>query len=531
MYVLTGGKLVSRSQDEIAFLNATIRRLDYDIRQLQMIRARHVRRLNELSATTACLPREVLTTIFEHALDRNPNNLHGCLLPLTLGAVCSDWRNIVWATPSLWTCLTVSKTHCHPDMIQLYFQNAQNIPLSLSWHKIYTKEPYDDLQRILRHKPESLSALHCSLVWEFMDDTWSRIYDILSIGLPNLRILEFGEEQSRDEDTKDGILPLPSLVRLVWHGPELPWTFPLENITTLYLTWVYSDLGLRALLECPKLEEFHNILPVERDPSDTRVAQFFHRGDILLPHMSSITWTYDNTLGTKFLLKHVKVPSLKKLHFEGVGPVPFAEEANIAFLRQHFLASLPHLVEYECDVDILLLPTTGESPRGVESAIRSSEPHLPNTIQKLQVNIPRPDDIEYPVTVLRQIFDNLKLTRENPKASFVLPMLKELVVGPIGQWSWLGMSSWNPSITLGNAYPAFLEMVESRREGSSAKWPGACTQLQNLLFDKVGDDWSVNSGPEEDADEFQMGLRKLIRGGLRVEVRTDDDRVMSWEGE
>ena len=88
------------------------------------------------------LPPDVTSTIFELCLpDFTDNPLsyypeEDISIPLSLGAICSYWRDIAWSTPSLWSSLVVRVTSKHKSPItigiaQEWLARSGQLPLSI----------------------------------------------------------------------------------------------------------------------------------------------------------------------------------------------------------------------------------------------------------------------------------------------------------------------------------------------------------------------------------------------------------------
>ena len=76
------------------------------------------RKINRLqSPIVRHLPPDVMSTIFEFCLpDFSDDELYpyakeDLSIPLSLGAICSYWRDIAWSTPTLWSSLVVHVTN------------------------------------------------------------------------------------------------------------------------------------------------------------------------------------------------------------------------------------------------------------------------------------------------------------------------------------------------------------------------------------------------------------------------------------
>ena len=124
-------------RDELAELDALSERLRlkrYDIN----------RKINRYhSPIIRHLPPDVTSTIFEFCLadftDHQYQSLlytnEGLFFPLSLGAICSYWRNIAWSTPSLWSSLVVRvperDSHIVTGIAQEWLARSGQLPLSI----------------------------------------------------------------------------------------------------------------------------------------------------------------------------------------------------------------------------------------------------------------------------------------------------------------------------------------------------------------------------------------------------------------
>ena len=113
-------------RDELAELDALSERLRlkrYDLK----------RKINRLhSPIIRRLPPDVTSTIFEFCLSDFTD--HDFFVPLSLGAICSYWREIAWSTPSLWSSLVVrvpSDSHIITGIAQEWLARSGQLPLSI----------------------------------------------------------------------------------------------------------------------------------------------------------------------------------------------------------------------------------------------------------------------------------------------------------------------------------------------------------------------------------------------------------------
>ncbi len=142
-----GLSLCGQREGDVTVIQEELRRLDGLIHQLNQNRARLLHKVNQMQAATRRLPPEVLSTIFQFA--RPPIDFDARRTPsefladpdlwretreaeddfqLVLSAVSCHWRQVVWATPQLWTtisvevCQTGGKSNL--SLLSLYFENS-----------------------------------------------------------------------------------------------------------------------------------------------------------------------------------------------------------------------------------------------------------------------------------------------------------------------------------------------------------------------------------------------------------------------
>jgi hypothetical protein len=108
------------------------------------------RKINRLqSPIVRQLHPDVMSTIFEFCLPDftehplSPSNKDDLSIPLSLGAICSYWRDIAWSTPCLWSSLVVRVTkkydpHIVAGIAQGWLSRSGQLPLSIR----ICSEPY-----------------------------------------------------------------------------------------------------------------------------------------------------------------------------------------------------------------------------------------------------------------------------------------------------------------------------------------------------------------------------------------------------
>ena len=122
--------------DELAELDALLERLRlkrYDLK----------RKINQFhSPIIRQLPPDIMSTIFEFCLPDftdhylTPYSGDDLSFPLSLGAICSYWREIAWSTPSLWSSLVVRvpsqrDSHIVTGIAREWLARSGQLPLSI----------------------------------------------------------------------------------------------------------------------------------------------------------------------------------------------------------------------------------------------------------------------------------------------------------------------------------------------------------------------------------------------------------------
>ena len=123
--------------DELAELDALLERLRlkrYDLK-------RKINRLQVQSPIVRQLPADVMSIIFEFCLPDFTDKLlpftdEDLSFPLSLGAICSHWRDIAWSTPYLWSSLVVrirsqNDSHIVTGIAQEWLARSGQLPLTI----------------------------------------------------------------------------------------------------------------------------------------------------------------------------------------------------------------------------------------------------------------------------------------------------------------------------------------------------------------------------------------------------------------
>ena len=244
--------------DELAELDELSERLRlkrYDLK----------RKINQFhSPIVRQLPPDVMSTIFESCLpdfaDHQPsftvypkeNRFKTLSIPLSLGAICSYWREIAWSTPSLWSSLVVCvsselDSHMGTSIAREWLARSGQLPLSI---RIYSK-------------PRSKKAV--SALADIINQYSARWYD-LDLCIPDhcyqhfhatgnhAPILKFIRFSCIDYMDFKFQLTCPRLERaclsfFLVGGTNIQW----DNLTHLTLRYILVDDSFLILRKTPRL--------------------------------------------------------------------------------------------------------------------------------------------------------------------------------------------------------------------------------------------------------------------------------------
>ena len=248
-------------EDELAELDALLERLRlkrYDLK----------RKINRLhSPIVRQLPPDVTSTIFEFCLpdftDYKSSSSYAFFqedlsFPLSLGAICSYWRDIAWSTPSLWSSLVVRVgSKQNPRIItglaQEWFARSGQLPLSIHILAFYNKTP-----SALRALADIINRY--STRWSDLDlciplDCFEHLHAINNHA-PTLKSIRFWG--SADSESLNFQLICPRLERASFQGlPLNGFNIQWDNLTHLTLRSMSTvDMTIEFFLFCARLPDW-----------------------------------------------------------------------------------------------------------------------------------------------------------------------------------------------------------------------------------------------------------------------------------
>lgn len=390
-----------QQEGDMAVILEEVRRLEGLIHQINEDRARLLRRVNSMQAATRRLPPELLSTIFQFArpsinfdtrstpvylpeddqLRRNTYREEDDF-QIVLGAVSSHWRQIAWATPQLWTTISVEVYETagenNGSLLSLYFENSQSLPLTV---ELDFRAQLALLLDSLEDPPDCVMPIE-SIKTLFLNNA-AKIQNFIVTGLPPCWISLINKAFSRcvsmtlywpppygtqgeQNDTRPlDLSELPSLRHLRLKNFTLPFILPCQTITTLQLHGMTVRQCVESLINCTNLIKFENLGFGRRSPLDPLPSL---TQSVVLENLESLTWCIHEDSWSSTFFSYIRFPKLCVLKlsanlsespseslyndiatfFSGLESLRVLELDSI-FLGYRFmktaLASTPHLTE------------------------------------------------------------------------------------------------------------------------------------------------------------------------------------------
>lgn len=345
---------------EIQFICQETCRLDELISRLNKERVALLERLNRIRPPTKKLPTEILSSIFDLACPPPDLSIRhtfpsytkdGTLkLPpyqyshLTLAAVSSQWRQVVWSNPRLWTWITLhltteKNTERAAKFLCLFLQNSSsNSPFSLALH--FPRGAGTRSSSPIHHSINNL------LIGALPRITELHVMNPPSHWHDHTRLLSHISDYSLGYELDEGSNPpvaqvmLPfetplrqlSLQGVIWRSSadiQVPWT----TITSLNLLSISPDRSVQILVECTNLIDFRcrSISSDLREPLPGPVT-LSHL--VVLPFLETFRWeTYDHPW-SRALIQHLHVPALTELRWNTFNDRAFSDTHIRAFFNR-----------------------------------------------------------------------------------------------------------------------------------------------------------------------------------------------------
>ncbi|KAF9446279.1 hypothetical protein P691DRAFT_647761, partial [Macrolepiota fuliginosa MF-IS2] len=276
-------------------LNNKTRSLATLAEKLKTERVPLLQKLNEIQPTISVLPREILALVFQYTcpphdfdpiydLKKLPNPSKGSYPQFILAGVSGHWRQLVFASPRIWTSLDLSLTQDvylkRSNILRCFLTYSGHCPLSFYLRFVM----YNNINHLVHGEIDHLFYEHA---WRFRElyllyppRKWVKFLPQLS-NLVNISI--------HCHDVGDPVLIPNSCSRITIF--DLPRAVVLElsylDVTVLSLLYVPVDVATSLLVQCPNLVRYRCRLassPNSRDPSKLPQHPF------TLPHLTTFEW-------------------------------------------------------------------------------------------------------------------------------------------------------------------------------------------------------------------------------------------------
>ncbi|KAF8155535.1 hypothetical protein B0H34DRAFT_713691 [Crassisporium funariophilum] len=457
------------------------------------------RRINAIdSLIVRSLPPEIISEIFEFCIpsfvpndDDTPTNISA---PLRLGAVCSSWRRIAWATPVLWTSMTLHLFNAFKVPIQLklleeWLARSGNLPLSIRlssskeiqwggtkldediikvvnlyssrWHYLDLRLP-SFCYASLPAPEESFPILHY-LALKPQDGQGSRKNTVVIQNSPQLQHVTLS------------CLYIKS-VHLQWH-----------IITHIELESFYVDECLEVLRQAPQLLDVCLRKVLEGDDGHS-----LPESPLNLASLTHLSIYNENNTDVTMLLENILTPNLTHFH-----------HTHTAGSQTVPVLAIPSLVKRSgCALKALTIDITAITTQELADLFRPMTALTSLTFKILRTDGKRPLTDDF-----LQLCDPQHISSD--QTSCLMPQLERLdYTGPFS-FSWDGLLR-----TLESRSGLLGQPIESyRSNGVSA--------LQEVVID-VSEDRSSFEFPDDIASRFE----KLKNHGVGVQLRRSSAKAL-----
>ncbi|KAK7035915.1 F-box domain-containing protein [Favolaschia claudopus] len=214
------------------------------------------------------LPPEILRQIFLECAGSEPD-----VIPVA-GMVCRYWRDVVEASPTLWSNISVGRTRFtfhrkYLNLASLFLERSANQPIHLT-----IRNPVDSrlLEAVSRHSER----------WSILRIPYAEkaFYDNLALDarvLPKLVKFELFEQPGEDPRSVDRIRMFhnsPNLRQVVLIKEPKDWDLPWPQLTRLQYDTSSTADAVEILRLCPNLEDcaFDKLKSATRIRNETRRA-------------------------------------------------------------------------------------------------------------------------------------------------------------------------------------------------------------------------------------------------------------------
>lgn len=303
--------------EEGGHFDMTLASIEGEIQSLLHKRAFLRRKVNALKDRTRTLPLETLTAIFEYA----------CQGPFSytnrqrrdIAGVCFRWRQVVWASPSLWTSIYLDASQIGVrNLLDLHRQNAKAAPLSVCLSTCHgPRSPLCTLFDLLRIVLTECASTIKWLSLGPLDNTVLQFIasNCISADFPHLETLKL-TFQHRFPATIEGVLfPHSSQLRsMEISEPPLGIEryLPFHSLTRLMLTKPAPAQAFYILSHCPSLITFSSKGQSSRKQTEEDLNLTLEE-PVTLSHLESLTWESGQLPAYATFVGNIHLPSVHRL--------------------------------------------------------------------------------------------------------------------------------------------------------------------------------------------------------------------------
>ncbi|KAF8876782.1 hypothetical protein CPB84DRAFT_1795607 [Gymnopilus junonius] len=440
------------------------------------------------------LPPELLAHIFDLACHDPTSkfyiekNRKQTITPFILGGVCSQWRAVVWSTPTTWSrislYLVTSKYETQLELLKGWLARTGKKPLTIDF---LFQEENDWCERIPTEIIELLrtSAPRWREINWVLPEAWYPLLAGIKFNLPLLTTLS---TQSLWHDCSlspskrkrlDLFADTPALRDLHLNGyylsdVDIPW----KQLVRLKLQHVYIDECFFALSETQLLESCKMYTILYNDVNRTIEAK-----SIGLPFLTYLHFYHSNWEDAKILLSSMTAPSLRTLEFTD----PLGDEVPLLpSLLSNIGCNLTRLKVV--DWSFTRHPDLVEFIRGIFS------------LTEIKIRLRQPS------SVMSDFFIQLLWTRaptfdvENEEETYFLPYLKHF--------------TFSGCVGLRNGFEnELLHLLQCRRP-STDKVESKVVPLLSFTLDV----FEGGGTPLVPGDELKGQLQVLVTDGLELSI-------------
>jgi hypothetical protein len=339
--------MVLTASEENQFLDITSTRIDEEIQTLCVNRALLRRRANALRDKTYTLPPETLTAIFECAVHTNTHPI------LNLAAVCFRWRRVIWASPSLWTTISLySKQSGVWQLFDLHLENVKDASVSIhipTSHGLGTPfNPILDLIRAAFTKcPDKTRLLDIGPIDKVVWDVIAPFS--ICADLPRLEAVKLNFKLGFNVGFEGGLFcrsPQLRSIEITKPLAGIAQFLPFHQITSLSLHELSPAYSLFLLSQCPNVVDFHS------DDKSTCMSgdeTFALETTVTLRNLQSLSWRSGEIPASATFITDIHLPSVHELFWHG-----FLDPA-ISPLWKSFFSTMLGVRVLDCQYSVGLL--------------------------------------------------------------------------------------------------------------------------------------------------------------------------------